>query len=66
MHVIKSVSFVFLVFAVSVKTAFGWGAVGHEITAAVAAEYISGEVRDAVNQILDGRSMASVAPWYDT
>ena len=45
--------------------AHAWGAMGHEIVAALADRELSASAREEVRRLLGGRGMASVASWAD-
>ena len=37
-----------------------WGQTGHRVVAKIAQEYISDNTSDSINQILNGKSLASI------
>jgi hypothetical protein len=47
------------------STAAAWGPEGHRITGRIAGEYLSDKAKDAVSELLSGRTLADVAVWAD-
>ncbi len=54
-----------LMIVAPVPNAFGWGAEGHRITGFMAEELLTPKARIAVNQLLDGGSLADAAVFMD-
>jgi nuclease S1 len=50
---------------VGVPAAFGWGDAGHHIVANVAGSQLTAKTRNAVNQLLHGRTLESVSTFAD-
>lgn len=46
-------------------SAFGWGATGHRATGWIANKYLSKKARKAIEQILNGQSLAMASTWMD-
>ena len=42
-----------------------WGQTGHRVIAQIAQEYISDNTSDSINQILNGKSLASISNYAD-
>lgn len=60
----KHLALLFLVGSISL-TAFGWGVTGHRVTGYIAHKYMNKKARKAVEQLLNGKSMAMVSNWMD-
>lgn len=43
-----------------------WSFTGHELIAELASNLLTTRAADRVNDILGGRSLASIAPWADS
>jgi hypothetical protein len=54
-----------LLLGLSATPAFGWGAEGHRITGLMADEMLSPKARIAVNELLDGGTLADAALYMD-
>lgn len=61
----KKIVFVLLVFPVIVFGNTIWGKTGHRVTGHIAEEYLSGKAKRALNDLLDGHSLAYVSTFGD-
>lgn len=58
--------FVFLLAVIAYSnTAFSWGVTGHRATGWIAEKYLSKKARKALEQILNGQSLAMASTWMD-
>ena len=54
-----------LVLLMSVDLVHAWGRYGHEVTGHLAALQLSPQAAEAIDELLDGRSLADVSVWAD-
>lgn len=54
-----------LVCLCSVLMSWGWGQKGHDVTAYIAEQHLAPAAKEAVNDLLDGKSMVYWACWLD-
>lgn len=45
--------------------AYGWGAKGHDVVAAIAEQHLTGKARRKIDKILDGKSIVYYSSWMD-
>lgn len=45
--------------------AYGWGAMGHDVVAAIAEQHLTHKAKRKINKILDGRSIVYYSSWMD-
>lgn len=49
-----------------VTSAFGWGAKGHDIVAAIAEQHLTCKAKRKINKLLDGKSIVYYSSWMDS
>jgi hypothetical protein len=55
----------FLIFNATALQVSGWGATGHRVTGYIANKYLNKKARKALEQILEGQSLAMASTWMD-
>jgi nuclease S1 len=54
-----------LLLLVLTQPTFGWGATGHELVGDVAERHLTPKTKAAIEELLDGRTLADVSIWAD-
>lgn len=49
----------------NITTAYGWGATGHDVVAAIAEQHLTPKAKRKINKLLDGKSIVYYSSWMD-
>ena len=49
----------------NITTAYGWGATGHDVVAAIAEQNLTSKAKKNLNELLDGKSIVYYSSWMD-
>ena len=62
----KRFTLIFLaIMMVNITTAYGWGATGHDVVAAIAEQHLTPKAKRKINKLLDGKSIVYYSSWMD-
>ena len=54
-----------VIMMLDVTSAFGWGAKGHDVVAAIAEQHLTPKAKKKISELLDGKSIVYYSSWMD-
>ena len=54
-----------IIMMLDVTSAFGWGAKGHDVVAAIAEQHLTPKAKKKISELLDGKSIVYYSSWMD-
>ena len=62
----KKIAFIIIaILMLDFTSAYGWGAKGHDVVAAIAEQHLTPKAKRKINRILDGKSIVYYSSWMD-
>ena len=59
------ITFISVIMLLDATSAFGWGAKGHDIVAAIAEQHLTPRAKRKINKLLEGKSITYYSSWMD-